>query len=202
MGSFYIILTLLTILAFIINHYREQITQFYIKNTYGLRRRIKNINIKNTRDKRNALSTLSKTSRIVLTNNYNYNDYLNNDEHQNYIKKFKIRYYKAQLRTLKNDILQYVKFTNGRISVEHVIMLQEIKEKLKENGYKFNHKEIVTATNEQLNFIRNKQIKDEKFNTINLLVSKRIAVINDDLKKSYKDYYIQKHCLNNQLEIA
>lgn len=194
--QFYIILIILTATALIYTKYKENINSLFSTKLYVFKRLIRNYSVKNKRINRIAGLALDKYSKTVLLNKYSLNEYLSNDENREYITRFKIRYYKTQLKALKQEIQQYLKFTNNRISVEHVIMLQEIKQKLTENGYKFKHKAIVSKA-EDLENIRQAQIKD----TIRINYP-NVPVINNNLKEIYKNTYLKQHCLENNVEVA
>lgn len=194
--QFYIILITLTATALFYTKYKETINSLFNSKFYIIKRIIRNYSVKNKRINRIAGLSLDKYSKTVLLNKYSLNEYLENDENREYITRFKIRYYKAQLKTLKQEIHQYLKFTNNRISVEHVIMLQEIKQKLTENGYKFKHKAIV-ANAEDLENIRKTQMKK----TIRVDYT-NVPVIDNNLREIYKHSYLKQHCLDNNVEVA
>ena len=184
----------MTITALVFTKYREKIQSFVNNLMYIFTRLMRNRMVKLRRGNRIADMQVDKFSKVVLSNKYSLNEYLSNDENRDYISRFKIRYYKTQLRALKQEVMRYLKFTNNRLSVEHVIMLQEIKQKLVESGYEFKPKVFVT-NQDNLEKIRQHQMK----NTIRIDFP-NVPVIDDGLREIYKHEYLKQHCLNNTVE--
>lgn len=173
---------------------------------FSTRHRIKRIFCRlNLNLKKSSQQITLKDSQIVLDNSMSLNDYLGNTENKDYISKYKIKIYKAQLKALKREIDSYLMHTNDRISVEHIIMFEEIKEKLKKCGYVYVHRNVVNfATESHLEAIRqaqmvtiNNPIKIEKTYLRDLGIVAGVSYITDEIRKKLKTEYLEKHNLMN-----
>jgi uncharacterized protein with ATP-grasp and redox domains len=203
----------MTAIILIILYVKSDYTNFFIykvinKIPFNYRHKIKryfcqlNINIK-----RNSFSSNPIPTNLILNNSMSLNEYLINPVNHKYLNKFKINIYQNQLKSLRKEIVLYLKYTNCRISIEHLILLDEIKQNLKKYNFIFtsNVKNINILTDVQLQDIRNYQIEQinnpksyiKKTYLSELSLLNNVSYITEEIKKRIKNEYLEKHNLIN-----